>query len=459
MQKQQTSGGFARVHLALALAASLSAGGLGGCTEGELLVPIDLSNDTYLDESVGVGSVTSAIGGAPIVVYLNFRGAMLTCGGESSINNQSFIICDLSYPPMDAAGYACGSLAACEQSITDLVREQWAPWNIIFVTERPTSGSYEMVMIGGAVGGGAAGVAPLDCGNNNPNNISFAFSGVLAGSGCADETLITTISQELAHALGLCHNNANGSVMFPALQACNSDWICGNQIDTCQCVGFGYDPFCPSTALNDLLGPAVDDIPPVVSFVGPTNGASVAQSFEVTVDATDERGDPEVFLYLDGLLVDSSLLTPPYSWTLLDTPTGSHTLEAIAWDDASNMADTTITIEVVDPGTLGGIGDICVESAECGGGTFCAMQAGEGYCTDTCVTAADCPESFTCDPAGAVSVCWPPEGWNPRRGCGCRVGVSPVSGTLPMAPLALVLLVAASTVLLRRRRTDPRRRI
>jgi MYXO-CTERM domain-containing protein len=78
----------------------------------------------------------------------------------------------------------------------------------------------------------------------------------------------------------------------------------------------------------------------------------------------------------------------------------------------------------------GMVGDWCERNQDCA--SFqCAERGDINFCTAICNDASECPESFTCDDAGGVSVCAPPPDYVPpttmtptsrdRGGCGCDV--------------------------------------
>ncbi len=105
----------------------------------------------------------------------------------------------------------------------------------------------------------------------------------------------------------------------------------------------------------------------------------------------------------------------------------------------------------------GAVGDACVENRDCASGQ-CAERGDITFCTAFCTEMTDCPESFTCAPAGDVSVCAPPAGYVPptgmtppvardRGGCGCDV-----PGGQRQVPWALFLTVPALIWLRRRRK-------
>lgn len=81
-----------------------------------------------------------------------------------------------------------------------------------------------------------------------------------------------------------------------------------------------------------------------------------------------------------------------------------------------------------------GQGEECTSGGECSGGQ-CIMQDGYQFCTQTCDPSNDtCPDSYTCQTAGALSVCGLDNG-----GC-CSTGQRPGAGTM-LAGLAVGLLL------------------
>ncbi|MEK6606848.1 MAG: Ig-like domain-containing protein [Myxococcota bacterium] len=381
-------------------------------------------------------------GASEHVVYLNLGGAELECGSDDDAEtDRSTIACYGGglerIPPFAPAGYPCDDLDACKAVVAEALTTLWSyDWNITFVTERPESGDYEMVMVGGG-GFGPLGIAPLDCGDANPRSVSFAFSED-AAFGCALETVATTISQELAHALGLCHNDVPNSIMYPSVTGCEPDWTCGEQVDSCYCTELGYDPFCPRDYLDQLLGPATPDVEaPRVAIVSPPAAQSIPRDFVLLVSASDDRGVTEVELLADGEPVGSRGSPGPsgaYEFQARNYAGGEHRFCAVARDVAGNeggdCVDATVSGEVdcipgncccgptcchesCNLGDVRDIGDACAESDDCCSDVCLVPWTGdnEAYCTQPCTPPAecgdtvDCPSGFACEEAGEEHVC------------------------------------------------------
>src|SRR5690349_5841943 len=156
------------------------------------------------------------------IIFLNFDGAMLKAPpngyGDDASQNESWIANGpVTIPAFDAKPYAPAlTRDATINVITNAFKTLYAPFNVAVVTQRPpATQSYTMCMIGGRPGlvgeqNGVAGIAPLDCDNQDESDISFAFSDDLAPAnvGSAAESMraiAVTAAQETAHSFGLGH--------------------------------------------------------------------------------------------------------------------------------------------------------------------------------------------------------------------------------------------------------------
>jgi len=92
-----------------------------------------------------------------------------------------------------------------------------------------------------------------------------------------------------------------------------------------------------------------DTTAPSVNVTFPAPDAALSGAAAITVSATDEVGVTLVELYLDGYLV-GSLANPPYEWTWNTTmdADGGHTLQAVAYDEAGNVGESTLVTVTVD---------------------------------------------------------------------------------------------------------------
>jgi subtilisin family serine protease len=91
----------------------------------------------------------------------------------------------------------------------------------------------------------------------------------------------------------------------------------------------------------------LDNVPPVVAFSNPLNGAAITGIVNLAVNATDAVGVQKVQYYRDGSVLLGTSSSAPFglSWDSTAVTTGSHTLFAVATDLAGNTA-TSATISV-----------------------------------------------------------------------------------------------------------------
>jgi Big-like domain-containing protein len=426
---------------------------------------------------------------APIILYLNFNGGPLVgngnCNDGTLATPCSFIVSNgsTSFPAYT------GSATQKSQTIS-LVQQYFAPFNVQVVTTRPSSGRYETSFIGGSpqnigVSQGAAGVAPLDCGNATATDVSFAFSVVTQNN---PHDVAVTIAQEAAHGFGLGHVNSQADIMYPALSSSANSFqnmsmpiydLGGGSSD---CTGTGMQN--DVTLLNQNVGPACsggtggtggsggtggtggtggsggggDMVPPTVSITSPANGATVPSSFQVAVTALDNSGTvAKVDLLVDGSQVQE-LTAPPWNFTVPAglLAAGQHALSARAGDPSGNSQTSTVVNVTVQAGggtggagggaggsgggNPGGLGGSCMTGNQCNSG-LCATDnsTGNSFCTQPCT--GSCPSGFQCTSGYCV----------PGAGAGNQVtgdcSAAPMGargiGASGLAALALVALVVA----------------
>jgi len=95
-------------------------------------------------------------------------------------------------------------------------------------------------------------------------------------------------------------------------------------------------------------GGGTTNTPPTVVITSPTNGQTFTAGSTVTVNvaASDTDGSiANVMLYYDGALFSTDV-SAPYSWSIANVTTGTHTLRAVATDDKGATVETTHTINV-----------------------------------------------------------------------------------------------------------------
>ena len=107
----------------------------------------------------------------------------------------------------------------------------------------------------------------------------------------------------------------------------------------------------PYLRLRFVPPTAVDTTPPTISITTPTAGTSVSGAITLNASASDNVGVSSVQFQMDGVDVGVQATTAPYSTTLntAATANGSHTLRAVARDEAGNsQTSSAVTINVAN---------------------------------------------------------------------------------------------------------------
>jgi MYXO-CTERM domain-containing protein len=324
--------------------------------------------DMTVDElrEIGLGQsrgdpvpVPPSAGGQPhyraaATIFVNFDGAQLNSGSDNSKTNTTQI------------GELAGSFPAYgdgpkREAVLQAVRKDWADYNVTITDDRPASGDYVMNMTGPvSVGGGVLGVAPLDCDDRQPNNITYAFHG--EGDSFSAAITATTISQEVAHSFGLEHVDEPGDIMNPynaggdasfrdeCIQIVSNQGIACDDQHAREC-GSGDQQNAHAELLSFFGASAPDTAAPVVEITAPLDGAEfeVGADFEIEVEANDNRGIKYLDLYANGESADR-LAAPPYGWPIVNIPEGTYEFHIEAVDEAGNEAvSNTVSIRVGTP--------------------------------------------------------------------------------------------------------------
>lgn len=413
---------------------------------------------------------TSAQAGTPHVIYVNLDGSMLRgdASCSSSKQNCSFIVSACGAPVMYPA--FTGS-ATARAEILQLVRRYFAPFNVVVVDQRPQSGDYTMAMVGGDAtvtcdpnAGAAAGVAPLDCRNQDigENDIVFAFSEVVRNN---PREVAITIAQEVAHSYGLEHTDNPRDLMYPQLTGNEEGFLDEDmRADPGQC--FRGVPQNSFRALLEVLGPGTaDEQPPAVAFVSPRDGATrVGYTDSVRVEATDNVAVASVEVVVDqgeeGQRNLARAEAEGYVFAGMFTP-GRHTLTAKALDVAGNASEpVTISIEVggegVPPPPLpeptnpsgGGVGDPCERGRDCKWNVCQDDAEGSSFCTAPCVLDEQCGDGYSCQSFVGEKLCLPGAAASGNSG-GCTASPSG-RGAEVTVPVLLFFFISVAR---RRRRS------
>lgn len=439
-------------------------------------------------------------------VFLNFDGVVLTASkSEDDARTDTSLILAISGAAPSGARVVIEPLDVDDlREVDGLDRDQviryvvseleriHAPYDIAFVTARPSAGAYSMVVFGGTCGGVAnmncAGVALLDCNDRNQNNISFAFPvGLRVGD------LVTTAAQEMAHAFGLTHTTDSQDVMFPRIQpGFRPERYGAGEIPAgdLSCAGELFQN--SHQRMLDIVGASGQDLsPPVVEILEPSDGSLIEGTVVVRAQVADASAIVRAELVIDGGVVAIDE-TSPYEFAFAaELPPGAHQLAVRARDGGGNMGSDQITVlvgecrsdadcaeglgclrnscvDMPDPGPKA-LGRLCVADEECAS-LWCLNLDGESRCSQSCADNTDCPSAFECRDA---SVCWLAEGAaagptpgadDTTRPAACEASVAAGAGgggvaAIVVLGLALLLLVRRPPAVgFVRHRLDRRRR-
>lgn len=311
------------------------------------LVPAEGGPAVAVESGVPASAAKSAAP-APKVIYLVYA------DGKTPLPSMNYNACS-GLAPKFTCTFA-PTLLECQQQIQAYLDRWYADFNVIFTLTKPTSGSYytEVVSSGGGswckVDNSVAGVAPFLC-----KDLKGGVAYTLDGGQSAHDTAVI-IAQEQAHLLGLEHVSSDSDIMYP--------YICRN------CDGF-QDKSLPVSGdrcdrdtqnsyqmMKDALGawpggpkPSAfgcmeDKQPPKLSFLTPSNGASMGHDFSVKVDASDDCGLTNVTLTVSPQGLTASAKNGPFEWDLTGI-SGKQTLTATAVDSSGHK--TVVTLDVVAP--------------------------------------------------------------------------------------------------------------
>lgn len=405
------------------------------------------------------------------IVYLNFEGVTLTYSSQNddAVQNLSAIVNSQTevIAPFSTSQLSSTQGLSRQQIIDRVVSDMYTlheDFDVDFVTSRPASGPYSMVVFGGScqstVGSNnCAGVALLDCGDQMPNNITFVFP---PGLRVAD--LATTAAQEAAHAFGLGHTNDQDDVMYPAIQNyIPTQFGAGNIPDNSGCNNATYQDSY-QVMLNTIGPRGQDTVGPSISITSPAAGTTVEPGDLVIASITDDSAIDRVVLESSG--ADVTKTSPPWELAIpADVAPGQQQLTVRAYDEHNNGNFARVSVYVAggdeapcttdddcqdgeecqnqvcipDNGITGELGDVCVQNEDCLTGT-CGTSAEESLCTQFCDQASPCPGGFECT---GSNVCWPADGDGG--------GICSASGRPNLGGLALLAL-GLGVVLARRRR-------
>lgn len=171
------------------------------------------------------------------VIYVNFDGVTVAdCPDETycsdAPNNRSSIID--SFFGEESIAWEPYNHPSGRQVVMDELHDAFAPYDVQFTTDRPSSGPYTMLVVASNSEFDGLGVAPLDCDNRWATNIAFVYR--------ADEFAPSQIANaavhELGHSFGLAHVVHEHDYMYHLAddqqnQFTSSDYDIENAADQC----------------------------------------------------------------------------------------------------------------------------------------------------------------------------------------------------------------------------------
>lgn len=356
------------------------------------------------------------------VVFLNFDGVTLTrsfTNDDARINVSAIVNSPTEVvPPFDPADLVSTGGLSRAQIIAQVVEDLYVihePYDVEFVTVRPASGDYSMVVFGGncdeVASRNCAGVAIRDCGDQMPANVTFVFA-----RGLRVRDLATTAAQEAAHAWGLGHTDDREDIMYPVIQQQSPRSYGAGNITGAN--GSPDGSGCPSTAtyqdshgrLLQNIGPRGQDATsPVVTFAEPADGETIFAGSLIRVEATDNVAVDRVELLLDGKVI-RELESGPWEFALsASTPHGEHSLTVRATDLSGNTGQTQIHVFVNIDNAVPCADDTACDTGHHCNGTVCVPdeEPGPDFAPDMfqpCVNGGDC-STGVCVTVGENSLC------------------------------------------------------
>jgi hypothetical protein len=191
------------------------------------------------------------------VIFLNFDGVTLVPGGDDATDNRSPLVVEETV----LAPYAGDDRG----EILAVVEDQWAPFDVCIVDERPGEGPYTMAVVTptNILGETIWGTAVLDC-NGWGSNITLTFPGMWATSPTA---IANIVSADLAPTFGVERTVGGEGITCGAL--CNGLDDVREFADACEVMrGAGPNMSCPTLDQSCLDG-TVNPYQRLLSRLGP----------------------------------------------------------------------------------------------------------------------------------------------------------------------------------------------
>jgi subtilisin family serine protease len=105
-----------------------------------------------------------------------------------------------------------------------------------------------------------------------------------------------------------------------------------------------------NTKTSSVINVTVDNVAPTVSLTAPADGGVISGTTTLIATASDNVAISKVEFYRDNnILVDSDTSSPySQSWNTTSTPTGQHTMYAVAIDTAGNRTTSVVANMTID---------------------------------------------------------------------------------------------------------------
>lgn len=342
----------------------------------------DLGAGAATDLGVATSALTSSSQG-PAVVYLIYADG-------KTVTKPSPDPC-----PTTAPKFVCqfaSTLQACQEQIQAYLDRWYASFNIVFTLTRPTSGWYytEVVSSGGGAWCNAkdtvGGIAPFLC-SDLAGGVSYTF----AGGRTAKETAVI-IAQEQAHLVGLEHTASAHDLMYPTICSdCDGFEDVDNSISGDVCGRPAQNSY---QMMLDRLGPwtggvkptpfgcVADSSAPSVSILEPSDGATVASTFLVQAQASDDCKIAKATIRVSPMGLQATSTSAPYEWTLTRI-TGRQTVTVTVTDPSNKTTSTSITVNAPSSGAAGTGGSGTGGKSGAAGGAGASSGSGAHPATGT----------------------------------------------------------------------------
>jgi MYXO-CTERM domain-containing protein len=326
-----------------------------------------------------VSTLVPVSAAASRVVYVNTEPVTVSAGANDPSIDE---IAVNGFMDTDIDGWVGASPAQVEELLV-LMRDASVDFDIVFTTERPSEGPYDMVVFGSAAdhmsafGGTCSSQVGLsDCSDQGGVSIGFMFWG------CLDAEQQLDPKRVAFHALGALgyswglENIAGVGQIMAGYSTTALRWgdACANIDGTSSCTHTGCAAGQQNSAgdLYARFGPRVDDGPPTVTVLEPAPG-DVTEPFDVVVEIDDAFGGLSAQLELVGVDVPPVLDdTWPYRWNGLTVGAGPVTLRITGIDADGNETAVEVPICVgggcPDTGDGDGDGDGAGDSSGDGDG-------------------------------------------------------------------------------------------